>query len=161
MTVTAQAFEDFSDPQHDWAYVADGVMGGVSQGAATQEPGAMRLTGAVSTDRNGGFIQVRTRFGGGWPAEAEGLTLRVRGNGERYFVFLRTAGLARPWYSYRAGFATTPEWSEVTLRFADFTAARPEMPQSFTPDQVISIGLVAYGRDHQADLSVARISLAD
>lgn len=157
MPVEAQVFEDFNPPRHDWAYVADGVMGGVSQGQAVVQDGAVRLTGMVSTDNNGGFIQVRTRFGGGWPVDARAIRLRVRGNGERYYVFLRTADAARPWHSYRASFDTSKDWEEVTLALAEFTAARPEMPQSFTPDQVVSLGLVAYGRDHSADLFVDRI----
>ena len=37
-------------------------MGGVSQGSAEFDAGALRLTGQVSTKNNGGFIQVRTRI---------------------------------------------------------------------------------------------------
>ena len=64
--------EDFSkDPQNRWAYVADTVMGGVSAGESTFEQDGdthyVRLNGRVSTENNGGFIQVRTRFSGGWP----------------------------------------------------------------------------------------------
>jgi hypothetical protein len=33
------------------------------------------------------------------------------------------------------------------------------MPDTWSPDTVVSIGLVAYGRDHVADLSVESISL--
>ena len=46
----------------NWAYLADTVMGGVSQGRAEFSNGALRLTGQVSTENNGGFIQVRTRY---------------------------------------------------------------------------------------------------
>jgi hypothetical protein len=155
----AQVFEYFAPARHDWVFVTDGVMGGVSAGEAVVAEGAVRLTSDVSTQNNGGFIQVRTRFGGGWPAEAEGLTLRMRGNGEGYYVFLRTTELRRPWHSYRASFVAGEGWAEVSLAFASFTAARPEMPARFTPDQVVSLGLVAYGRDFSADLSVDRITV--
>ena len=47
--------------ENNWAYLADTVMGGVSQGGAEFAAGALRLTGQVSTKNNGGFIQVRTR----------------------------------------------------------------------------------------------------
>ena len=64
-------FEDFtSDAAERWDYVADRVMGGVSSGEAQivrdGADSAVHLTGTVSTDNNGGFIQVRHRFAGGW-----------------------------------------------------------------------------------------------
>ena len=47
-----------------WAYLADTVMGGISVGKAEvtssgSETG-IRLSGRVSTENNGGFIQIRT-----------------------------------------------------------------------------------------------------
>ena len=48
--------------ENNWAFLADTVMGGVSRGNAEFIPGALRLTGNVSTKNNGGFIQVRTRI---------------------------------------------------------------------------------------------------
>ena len=67
--------------QNNWAYLADTVMGGVSQGTANFSDGALRLTGQVSTKNNGGFIQVRTRVD---PTEAQGkvgIKIKVKGNG--------------------------------------------------------------------------------
>lgn len=145
-----------------WDYVADGVMGGVSLGGAEINPsegGFVRLTGDVSTDNNGGFIQVRQRFDSGWPETAEGLRLRVRGNGEAYYIFLRTTDAQRPWHSYRAEFQTSSEWQEVRLPFSSFAPSRNSLPEGFSPADVRSIGIVAYGRDHQADISVAEIDL--
>ena len=55
--------------ENNWAYLADTVMGGVSQGSAEFSAGALRLTGKVSTKNNGGFIQIRTRVD---PAESLG-----------------------------------------------------------------------------------------
>ena len=48
-----------------WSYIADTVMGGVSQGSAVyvKEEVSIRLSGIVSTKNNGGFIQVRTNIG--------------------------------------------------------------------------------------------------
>ncbi|MEL6533028.1 MAG: CIA30 family protein [Pseudomonadota bacterium] len=142
-----------------WDYVQDGVMGGVSQGQAALEDGAIRLTGTVSTDNNGGFIQVRQRLIDGWPADVEGLNLRVRGNGERYYVFLRTTSAQRPWHSYRASFTANAEWQDITLPLSAFEASQGSLPARFSADEIRSIGLVAYGRDHNADLSVSRIAL--
>ena len=108
----AAAFETFDATAPErWVYVADGVMGGVSEGRAQlgEDDGEtfVRLAGDVSTDNHGGFIQVRARFGGGFPASAEGLRLKVRGNGGSYYVFLRTPNQPRRWFSYRARFDTS------------------------------------------------------
>ncbi len=154
----AQVWDRF-DTGARWDYVADGVMGGVSQGGAVVEAGAVRLTGRVSTANNGGFIQVRRRFEGGWPATTLGLRLWVRGNGETYHVFLRTQGLSRVWHSYRASFVAGQDWAEVTLPLADFAPSHAGMVDGFDPQAVIGIGLVAYGRAFDADLQVREISL--
>lgn len=159
LTEAQMNFEDFETPQ-DWVYVADGVMGGVSQGTARlTDEGAVHLTGQVSTANNGGFIQVRRRFDTPWPDTATGLRLSVKGNGETYYVFLRVPNMARRWYSYRQSFETTGEWTDVTLPFDDFTASHDGMPEGFDPTEVYSIGLVAYGADFDADLSVRQIDL--
>lgn len=141
----------------EWTYLADTVMGGVSQGAAQIEGGAVRLTGTVSTANNGGFVQVRTSVAS-LPAGAEALRLRVRGNGERYFIHLRTTRTLLPWQYYEAGFETRAEWSEVTLPFASFAPSGRMMSGRLRPENVRSIGLVAFGRDHVADVSLAALA---
>ena len=152
-------FEDFTSPE-GWVYVADGVMGGVSQGTARlTDENAVHLTGRVSTENNGGFIQVRRRFDTPWPQDASQLRLSVKGNGERYYVFLRVPNLARRWYSYRQSFETTSQWTDVALPFDGFTASHAGMPPTFDPTEVYSIGIVAYGADFDADLQVRQIDV--
>ena len=157
-------FDDFSgDAGARWDYVADSVMGGVSTGSAeirgTGSDAVLTLRGTISTDNNGGFIQVRQRFSDTWPDTATGLNLRVKGNGETYYVFLKTPGLSRVWYSYRATFVASDLWQTINLPFSDFTASHDAMPQSFAPAQVNSIAIVAYGAEYEADISVDRITL--
>jgi len=157
-------FDDFSgDAGARWDYVADSVMGGVSTGSAeirgAGSDAVLTLRGTVSTDNNGGFIQVRQRFSDTWPDTATGLNLRVKGNGETYYVFLKTPGLSRVWYSYRATFVASDQWQTINLPFSDFTASHDAMPQSFAPAQVNSIAIVAYGAEYEADISVDRITL--
>ena len=151
-----------------WRFVTDGVMGGVSRGGLRFERDAdgtdfARMTGTVSTANNGGFIQFRADVDlaalvdGG--ADPTGLRLRARGNGETYYVHLRTLANRRPWHYFAATFPTAADWREVDLPFAGFrhsdglTAAPP------TVRDIISIGIVAYGRDHVADLSVAEMTI--
>jgi len=157
-------FDDFSgDAGKRWDYVADGVMGGVSQGQAeicgSGPDAVLRLTGTVSTANNGGFLQVRQRFSTAWPEDDCGLELRVRGNGETYYVFLKTPGLSRVWYSYRARFTASEQWQTIRLPFSEFRASHNAMPHSFAPDAVNSIAIAAYGADYDADVSVQKVSL--
>ena len=152
-----------AEAQQRWSYVQDGVMGGVSEGDLTFEEadGASfaRLKGRVSTDNNGGFIQFRAGIRGGLPSETEALRLRVKGNGESYYVFIRTTDRKRPWHSYRARFTATEDWRVVDLDLASFTASHAELPQTFTPENITGIGFVAYGRDFYADLLVSDLGL--
>jgi hypothetical protein len=139
----------------DWTYLGDSVMGGVSQGTARIEDGVLRLTGTVSTENRGGFIQARTALPGGLPEDATGLRLRVRGNGERYFIHLRTTRTALPWQYFQQGFETGPDWAEVTLPLSGFAPSGRLLAEALRPGDVRSLGLVAYGRDHLADVSLA------
>lgn len=141
----------------NWRYAADTVMGGVSQGRGWVEGDVLRLTGTVSTQNNGGFIQVRTDLPDGLTEDA--VALRVRGNGEGYFVFLRSIHSTRPWLSYRAGFTTTTEWADVILPLSGFAPSRDPLPAQLQARDVRSIGVVAYGRDFIADLSVSHIAV--
>jgi len=154
--------EDFSvNPQTRWEYFADVVMGGVSDGDAefATDDGTtfVRLTGTVSTENNGGFLQVRRLMPQGLPAETEGLELDIRGNGEAYYVFLRTREMTRPWHFYNASFRTTQDWSQVRIPLTEFEASHDFLADPIDPQSVISIGFVAYGRDHLADLSLASV----
>ncbi len=134
-------------------------MGGVSEGHGSVEDGILRLTGTVSTANNGGFIQVRTDLPDGAPPGSGTIHLRVRvrGNGERYFVHLRSVHSQRPWQSYRAGFETSADWSDVTLPLTAFAPSRDSLPPQILAADIRSLGLVAYGRDQTADLSVSHI----
>ncbi|HSG56127.1 MAG TPA: CIA30 family protein, partial [Paracoccaceae bacterium] len=106
-------------PDDSWTYVSDQVMGGVSEGRArigtVDGQPVLHLTGQVSTANRGGFIQARVTLDSPPPEKASGVVLRVRGNGEGYFVHLRTAGTVLPWQYYQAPFPTTPDWAEVRI----------------------------------------------
>ncbi|MEL6572359.1 MAG: CIA30 family protein [Pseudomonadota bacterium] len=153
-------FEDFQGEVAGWQYVSDRVMGGVSDGEAVlaQDGDVIfaRLTGKVSTANNGGFVQMRRGLTAPLPTDSTGLTLTVRGNGERYFVHLRTTEGRRPWQYFQAAFPSTVDWQEVTIPWSAFQPAGG-LSSRLKPTDIRSIGIVAYGRDHTADLSVAQI----
>lgn len=148
----------------DWALISDGVMGGRSSGALRAETlagrPALRLTGAVSLENDGGFLQMALDLApGGGPVDASafaGLELDVAGPPETYGAHLRTADLSRPWQSFRAAFAVTPDWTRVRLPFAAFRPHRTDAP--FDPARLRRLGLIAIGREFRADLAVARVA---
>lgn len=149
----------------DWAFVADTVMGGVSQGQIGPDEGTehagMRLTGRVSLDNNGGFIQMASNMGvdgGDFDASAyRGVAFFARGNGETYAAGLRTSELSRPWQSYRAEFVTTPDWQWVEIPFSDFKTVNTE--RAFNAARLRRIGILGIGRAFDVDVSVANLCL--
>ncbi|MGD8933589.1 MAG: CIA30 family protein [Gammaproteobacteria bacterium] len=146
----------------EWRMVTDQVMGGVSTGTLTLSAwkgrNCLRMQAAVSTDNNGGFVQIVLSLSdqGTFDASAyDGIELEVAGNNEHYNVHFRTSGLWLPWQSYRSGFAATPEWQTVRIAFSDLKAYRTT--RKFRKDKLERIGLVAIGRDFQADLYLASV----
>ena len=141
-----------------WTFVSDQVMGGVSTGQAriSSEDGApiLQLTGEVSTANNGGFIQARTQLETRLPPDLAGVILRVRGNNQRYFVHLRTSGTALPWQYYQAPFKATGDWQDIRLPLSAFKPSGQLLRKSPKPQSIRSLGIVAYGRPHTADVSV-------
>ena len=119
----------------DWYVVNDGAMGGVS--SSTMEvtaEGTGVFAGRLSLENNGGFASVRTALTGHDLGGYAGLVLRVRGDGHRYQVRLRTDarfdGLA-----YRADFDTAADrWITVVVPFDAFTPTfRGYVPRNAPP----------------------------
>lgn len=148
-------------PEARWRFLADTVMGGVSSGklAFPVEAGVphARLTGTVSTANNGGFIQMRRSITEPPPAGSSGVRLIVRGNGQRYFVHLRTRAAVLPMQFYQAGFEVTQDWREVRLPIGAFAPSGRFLPVPLDVQGLTSIGIVAYGRDHRAEIDVREI----
>lgn len=154
--------EDFEGaPETRWRFIADTVMGGVSSGAVTfpgeQGTRFARLTGNVSTENNGVFIQFRTKLAVPPPEGTAGLRLTVRGNGQRYFVHLRTTGTLLPWQYYQSGFETGADWTEIRLPLAAFEPSGWLLADRPAPGSLTSVGIVAFGRDHAAEVEVREV----
>ncbi len=163
-TAEQTVFENFSnEADQRWSYIADGVMGGISDGQAVferlEDKDVVRLTGEVSTKNNGGFIQVRRLLPSGLPINTTGLELDVKGNGEPYYVFIRTAEMNRPWYYYKARFDTGSDWQTVAISLDNFERSHAHLKDKIKPSEIISIGIFAYGSDYQADITVNEIRL--
>jgi hypothetical protein len=148
-----------------WELLSDRVMGGVSSGRIAREHvlGRManRMMGEVSLENNGGFIQMALDLdpsGAAVDCRAfTGLEIEVAGNGETYGLHLRTAGLNRPWQSYRQAFQAEADWRTIKLSFDGFVPHRTET--AFDPGRIRRLGLVAIGRAFDADLALAAIRL--
>jgi uncharacterized protein YbjT (DUF2867 family) len=116
---------DFTHPTIDlqatWGAVDDVVMGGVSQSGMRLRAGVAVFSGNVSTDNSGGFASVRTRNLD--PSlnlsNYQGIELRVKGDGQRYKIFLRTE---EKWdgVGYAHSFDTIAnEWMTIQVPFKD------------------------------------------
>ena len=119
---TIFAFDRQSDTRQ-WPAINDRVMGGISQGQSEiTSHGTLRFSGNVSLENNGGFASIRSL-----PIERDlsaydGILMRIRGDGKRYALNLRTDVQFRAG-SYRVKFDTeASKWLEVFLPFADFRA---------------------------------------
>lgn len=172
MPPTPLILDDFSRPDglaangQPWRGFSDRVMGGISRERVSREVldgrPCVRLRGDVRLENNGGFVQVALPLDrDGRPLDASpwgAVELVVRGNGEAYYVHLRTADTRAPWAYYRASFVAEPAWRSVSLPFASFAAVATRA--ALDPRRLTRIGLVAYGKAFTADLAVARVALA-
>ena len=154
--------EDFQmQPETRWRFFADTVMGGVSSGQVefVTEEGRThaRMTGRVSTANNGGFIQMRTELPAAPPDGTTGVRVVVRGNDQRYFVHLRTSGTLLPWQYYQAGFDVARDWAEIRLPFAVFKPSGSLLRSVPRPSSLRSVAIVAFGRDHDAEIEVREV----
>ena len=148
-----------------WQYISDRTMGGISDGQAVLDKEGdiyfARLTGNVSTKNNGGFIQLRSTLTfinfDKKMINSKGVRLKVRGNGEVYHIFIRTSETR----SYRDYFAATfiarDKWTIVDLPFSNFKNKFSN--KDLDGNDIRTFGIVAYGREFKADVSVSEINL--
>jgi monofunctional biosynthetic peptidoglycan transglycosylase len=120
--MTIFTFDNESDSRR-WPATNDGVMGGISQGQSEiTGDGTLRFFGNVSLENNGGFSSIRSLEEERDLSNYDGILIRVRGDGNRYALNLRTDVRFRAG-SYRVKFNTEADkWLELFLPFADFRA---------------------------------------
>jgi len=147
-----------------WRLLTDTVMGGVSSGrldpaVVTGRP-CLRLTGEVSLENSGGFVQASLDLDPDGTLDARGyrgIELEVYGNDQDYNLHLRTADTRIVWQSYRAGFHAGPEWRTLRLPFSDFKPYRISQPLDL--QTLRRLGVVAIGREMRADVCIGRVAL--
>lgn len=157
-------FDDFSNnPAKRWEFVTDQVMGGVSTGNVSfmTENGTSyaRMTGTVSLQNNGGFIQFRRSVTSHFEKSKQGLELKLRGNNQQYFVHIRTTGTFLPWQYYHAPFSSNSDWTIVRMPFSMFERSSSFLSKKITAKNIRSVGIVAFGKEHEVQLDVEKISI--
>ena len=148
--------------KQSWAFFTDGVMGGLSQGQAiiTNIGGinCYHMTGNVTTENNGGFIQIRNQLKPSISTkEYKGIYLKVYGNDENYAIHLRTALTMAPWQYYKFNFKTKKQWNEIRAPFSEFKKSNTYQPSNLIGQKIKSIGLVAGFKDFTADICLSEI----
>ena len=152
-------------PNTGWRGFSDRVMGGISNADLNQDnvggKSCIRLTGNVTRESNGGFIQMALYFGRNYrsfdASAYKGLELLVHGNNEDYNVHLRTNDCR--WYdqSYRMTFFAKPEWQRIQIPWSAFEGNRLNVPLDTASLQRIAI--LGWMREFDADVSLAEIAL--
>tara|TARA_B100000131_G_C18003085_1_gene567307 strand:- start:210 stop:788 length:579 start_codon:yes stop_codon:yes gene_type:complete len=159
--------DDLTNPgktsqKQNWAFFTDGVMGGLSQGKAIVSNidgvDCYHMTGNVTTENNGGFIQIRNQLRPVISTKKyEGIYFKVLGNNEKYSIHIRTALTMAPWQYYKYTFKTSNVWNEIRAPFNEFKKSNAYQPSSLIGQNIRSIGLVAGFKDFQADICLSEI----
>ena len=146
----------------DWKFFSDQVMGGVSEGKTALKKDKnkffLRLEGTVSTENNGGFIQVRKEYEIKDDAY-KGIRIKARGLESEYYVHVRTKKLFLPWQYYAGKFFVSNEWTNIEIKFDDFEKSNFYQPQKFKSSEIKSIAFVAFGKDFDARLDILEAEL--
>ncbi len=159
--------DDLSTPgvttqKQNWAFFTDGVMGGLSQGQAkisnVANENCYHMTGKVTTENNGGFIQIRNQLKPIISTKKfSGIYFKVYGNNENYSIHVRTALTVAPWQYYKYSFSTEQKWNEIRAPFNEFKKSNAYQPSDLVGQNIKSIGLVAGFKDFDADICLSEI----
>jgi hypothetical protein len=157
-------FENFNnDSIKNWEFITDQVMGGVSYGNAEYisegDREFARMTGAVSLENNGGFIQIRKKVTEDFSKNISALKIEVRGNNQEYYIHIRTTGTILPWQYYQAPFLVTDNWKTLDINLIDFKRSGVMLSKKINPKNIKSIAIVAYGKEHEAFVDINNITV--
>ena len=156
-------FDNFSNiTEEKWEFISDQVMGGVSFGEhqIVSEEGMnfIRLTGFVSLENNGGFIQVRKKLSNDTNNKFKGIKFKCRGNNKEYFIHLRTKFTLLPWQYYQSKFFASENWSEYKLDITSFVRSGAFLPRNINSKHIKSLAIVAFGKKHRVNLEISKIT---
>ncbi len=132
---------NFAAGEPGWYTVDDDVMGGVSSSTVTVvDPDILIFSGTMSLDNNGGFSSVRSDWTLTDLSRADGVLMRVLGDGKIYRLRIRSAETGRD-ITYNAFFETTPEtWQLVYIPFASMVPTYRGFVMDVGPLDAANIG---------------------
>tara|TARA_A100000164_G_C21748915_1_gene696027 strand:+ start:92 stop:592 length:501 start_codon:yes stop_codon:yes gene_type:complete len=142
-----------------WEFVSDEVMGGISKGnikLKKNDDFYIRMTGNVSLENNGGFIQFRRNLDNKLTKSSKGIKLKVRGNNKKYYIHLRTPKML-PWQYYQASFTVNNDWKEIYLLFSEFKRSGWTLSKNVNPEKITTIAVVAFGEEFDVLIDVEKI----
>ena len=140
-------FNPDENSKFGWRITNDGVMGGLSKGKVSfTDEGTMKFQGTLSLENNGGFSTVRSNTTSLDLSDAEGLAMRVKGDGRTYELRLTSDARYRSMgVSFKGEFPTTEgEWREVRVAFNDLKGSwrgRQLDDKVFNPSKVERMGM--------------------
>lgn len=143
-----------------WQSIDDIVMGGVSHSTVDCRDGALRFSGIVSLENNGGFASMRSAPASYDLSGYAGIALHLTGDGRTYKLNLKTD----PGFDgvqYQASFATRGDAQIVRLPFETFVPRLRGHDISAPPLNTARIAtfgvLIADKQAGPFDLRIARI----
>ncbi len=171
-TGSSLLLDDFTRPDGrsqvstEWEGFTDRVMGGRSDMSArveeSDEGPALRMTGRVSLENRGGFIQVRlplSEEGSMDASEYSGVAVTVRAAGHHYYLHLRTNRTRFPWSHYAQRIPVSEDWKRIELPFAEFEPRYMLGGGSPNVSRLRSVAVVAGNAEFNADVWVRSIEL--
>ena len=162
----SMVLENFNNINKEkWEFISDQVMGGESSGnyeiLKENQTFFLRMTGNVSLENNGGFIQVRKKILKNKIYPFESIIIKARGNNLDYFVHIRTRFTVLPWQYYQARFSVTKDWKTYNLKLNDFKRSGVLLPKKVNSKYISSLALVAFGKKQKVKLDVSSIKLVN
>ena len=155
-------FKDNFQDTSVWEFISDNVMGGVSTGGVIFKPENQThtalLSGYVSTDNKGGFIQIRRHIRKVDLNEANFIGIVAKGNNQKYYIHLRTSGMIFPWQYYQTHFVVGEKFENFEIPISKFKRSGFLLPEKIKPENITTFAIVAFGRNHDAELYVREIS---
>ena len=148
-------------PEKEWQFISDQVMGGVSFGKKEllfeDKKQYLRMTGFVSLDNNGGFIQVRHKLIDK-VRSANGIKINARGNNKKYRIHIRTKFTLLPWQYYSATFNVNKNWEIIKIDFNEFIRSGTLLPKTFNVGHINSLAVVAYGEEYKVRIDLSELN---
>ena len=161
-TLADSIFKDNFQISENWSFITDQVMGGVSSGNVEflriENKLVAHITGKISTENRGGFIQIKRKLKNINLENFKFIDITAKGNNQKYFVHLRTTGTILPWQYYQIDFNVNSEFKVFRLPIENFKRSSSFLSSKIKPKNIKSIGIVAFGRNHIADLFVEEIN---